>query len=816
MDTSKSVKAFRNGSRAGGLNTPSQPGSATSTRTKTVFDTLDEIDEPGWKKTAVHLIDGTYGSTFMTIITIWALFGDDVRLMATYKEDDDIFLVLTIICLIAFSSELFIASVAKKNYFLGFYFFLDVVATLSLLPDIPAVYEGVSGIKEPNSQEDTASSSSSNSGVADNTDIARAGRSSRAGTRAGRIVRLVRLVRILKLYKQAVAKRNGEEVVKDEEEEHPESRVGKKLSEMTTRRVIIGVLMMLFFLQLFDVTTYQTYVTYKQAGLNIAVSTYSNSTEEQFYGALDAFVEGTSGMYWIKINNTDYSDHYNLSGISYRQLRGVEFLEFEVSHEDLGASFVKFDIRSKSQLQAMLNVFQTIFICLILGCGSMLFSRDANVLVLAPLEAMFNKVRAVADNPLSVVHRSSGHRRNSESAKSEAIRAAKEAAEHLKGDQFETKFLDKTFTKMCQLMVVGFGDAGAEIIAENLGKGGDLDPMIPGKKMVAIFGFCDIRCFTDATEILQEGVMEFVNSIAQIVHMEVALHGGSANKNIGDAFLLVWKFPSCVTMEDIEECVAAGKPVGENANAISSVADKALATFVVVIAMMKKSKRTRSYSLNPKLCARMPNYAVKMGFGLHVGWAIEGAIGSTYKVDASYLSPNVNMAARLEAATKQFGTPILLSGDFFNILSPKVRARCRAIDKVTVKGSTQPMVLATYDTDDENLVLDFEDPIYSMDPIQFSDSTQEYSDEFNEHPDIVQISAADELFLQRFGQAYEAYISGNWPAAQEILKTCEKARKTVKGNVIVDGPTQTLLAVMAEHKFVAPATWQGFRELTEK
>jgi class 3 adenylate cyclase len=36
-----------------------------------------------------------------------------------------------------------------------------------------------------------------------------------------------------------------------------------------------------------------------------------------------------------------------------------------------------------------------------------------------------------------------------------------------------------------------------------------------------------------------------------------------------------------------------------------------------------------------------------MGFGLHAGWAIEGAVGSTYKVDATYLSPHVNMAARL-------------------------------------------------------------------------------------------------------------------------------------------------------------------------
>jgi class 3 adenylate cyclase len=33
--------------------------------------------------------------------------------------------------------------------------------------------------------------------------------------------------------------------------------------------------------------------------------------------------------------------------------------------------------------------------------------------------------------------------------------------------------------------------------------------------------------------------MEFVNSIARIVHTSVAIHGGAANKNIGDAFLLV-------------------------------------------------------------------------------------------------------------------------------------------------------------------------------------------------------------------------------------------------------------------------------------
>ena len=62
---------------------------------------------------------------------------------------------------------------------------------------------------------------------------------------------------------------------------------------------------------------------------------------------------------------------------------------------------------------------------------------------------------------------------------------------------------------------------------------------------------------------------------------------------------------------------------------------------------------------------RIPHYKVRMGYGLHFGWAIEGAIGSPKKVDASYLSPHVNVAARLEGATKEYG---------INIFSKKIRS----------------------------------------------------------------------------------------------------------------------------------------------
>lgn len=47
---------------------------------------------------------------------------------------------------------------------------------------------------------------------------------------------------------------------------------------------------------------------------------------------------------------------------------------------------------------------------------------------------------------------------------------------------------------------------------------GDINFGGAGQKVLAIFGFCDIRNFTDATETLETDVMVFVNKIAEIVH----------------------------------------------------------------------------------------------------------------------------------------------------------------------------------------------------------------------------------------------------------------------------------------------------------
>ena len=60
-----------------------------------------------------------------------------------------------------------------------------------------------------------------------------------------------------------------------------------------------------------------------------------------------------------------------------------------------------------------------------------------------------------------------------------------------------------------------------QVIGRNMHDRGDIKPIVPGSRVTAIFGFCDIRQFTDTTEVLQQEIMEFVNTIARIVHMEV-------------------------------------------------------------------------------------------------------------------------------------------------------------------------------------------------------------------------------------------------------------------------------------------------------
>jgi class 3 adenylate cyclase len=77
---------------------------------------------------------------------------------------------------------------------------------------------------------------------------------------------------------------------------------------------------------------------------------------------------------------------------------------------------------------------------------------------------------------------------------------------------------------------------------------------------------------------------------------------------------------------------------------------------------VSKFKHVHSYTKFIKESRKeLSDFEVKLSFGMHLGWAIEGAIGSDFKIEASYLSPNVNIAARLKSACYQYGVPFIFS-----------------------------------------------------------------------------------------------------------------------------------------------------------
>ena len=109
--------------------------------------------------------------------------------------------------------------------------------------------------------------------------------------------------------------------------------------------------------------------------------------------------------------------------------------------------------------------------------------------------------------------------------------------------------------------------------------------------------------------------MTYVNSVAEITHSMVDRYGGAANKNIGDAWLLVWKFAD---PEEIEKMDARGYYTSEEVSLENQVlADMSVFSFLKIIAKLNKYNHIRCYNENTSLLKRVPDFKVKMGFGLH-------------------------------------------------------------------------------------------------------------------------------------------------------------------------------------------------------
>ena len=108
-------------------------------------------------------------------------------------------------------------------------------------------------------------------------------------------------------------------------------------------------------------------------------------------------------------------------------------------------------------------------------------------------------------------------------------------------------------------------------------------------------------------------------------------------------------------------------------------------SFLLLISGLKKARKLIKYNTHKGLRERLgDDYEVRLGLGLHIGYSIEGAIGSYYKIDASYLSSHPRMDERMEGATKHYGVPNLITEELYNYFTAETKSYCRQVDYCTM------------------------------------------------------------------------------------------------------------------------------------
>lgn len=178
--------------------------------------------------------------------------------------------------------------------------------------------------------------------------------------------------------------------------------------------------------------------------------------------------------------------------------------------------------------------------------------------------------------------------------------------------------------------------------------------------------FMDVRGFTPISEALSATeLVDFINTLLGPLSAAIQSELGTIDKYIGDSIMAFWNAPLDIADHPMHACRAALKmreAVRElNENNAFGFADRGISSG-----------------------------QVKIGVGLNFGIAAVGNMGSEVRFNYSAMGDVVNVAARIESTTKEFGTDLLVSEDVAN--AAKGAALLEA-GEILLKGKSRPTKL---------------------------------------------------------------------------------------------------------------------------
>jgi adenylate cyclase len=183
-----------------------------------------------------------------------------------------------------------------------------------------------------------------------------------------------------------------------------------------------------------------------------------------------------------------------------------------------------------------------------------------------------------------------------------------------------------------------------------------------GERRMVTALFSDVRGFTSIFEFAEaETLVTQLNEYFHDMVDAVEKHDGTLQKFIGDAIMAVW---------------------GDTHTA-GPAADAARAIRCAIL------MRDALAHLNARWRNQPDRLQLSIGIGINHGEVIVGEIGHPRRMEFTALGDAVNLASRLEGATKQYGCDVLVGEKAFELT--KSEFVFRRVDRLRVKGKARPV-----------------------------------------------------------------------------------------------------------------------------